>query len=172
MAAPKMVVLVLKKTKGVVGAITRQTPGVPAAVSDVVGRALVLRPRNVHATILIPPEELDTKEVDHDDAVFYDPRAHVLDGSAVTAPAQKVSGISYASGSITVTLNTGSVADKKTVLVAIENGSKPAVLLTAKTTLNVSTIDVPIPVPVDPGAHQVFASAEGFGGRFNTVTIA
>jgi hypothetical protein len=175
MTAKKMLVVVLSRTGAVLGAATRSTPGVPA-VGDLVGDGLVARRRNSEASVVIPPEDLEVKEVDYSDDVLHDPRAHVVDASgSVAAPAYRIASITSTNTGVTVTVDTGSpavVAPDKTVLVVIDGGPNQGPLkFSGKTALNVAATLVPVS-GVPPGIHMVLASVDGYASRLRAHTFS
>jgi hypothetical protein len=168
MTAKKMLVVTLAKTGAVLAAVTRSAPGA-ALARELLPDGLLLRQRDVldaEGGLLLPPEDLDVKEVDFSAAVFRNPRGHVLDASgAVTAPQHIVKTMTPSATKVTVTVGSGSVqmpADKPVVVVIDGGPNGPALRFFGKTAFNVAATEVPVS-GVPTGTRAIIASVDGFG---------
>lgn len=160
MSARKMLVVVLDKTKSVLGAATRRTAGVPV-VADLVGTGLLVRMKDEDATVLVPADELIVKEVDYIEAVVTQPFGHVLDASGtVVTPSLKVTSLNYTASKVMVTVSPAPPADK-TVLVVIDGGANhPPLKFVGKTAAGVNPTELPAP-GVPAGEHLILATVDG-----------
>jgi hypothetical protein len=161
MSAKKMLVLVMTKTKAVLGAATRSAGGAPV-IEDFVGPGLMVRMKDDEPSLTVPAEELEVKEVDYSDGVFRDPMAHALDESGtISVPSNSVASIAGTNVDVTLTLASPAIAADKNVLVVIDAGPNLDPLkFTGKTVAGSTTVKLPV-VGVPPDVHPVFASVEG-----------
>jgi hypothetical protein len=160
MSAKKMLVVSLKKTKAVLGVATRSTAGAPA-IDELVGEGLVVRQHDGEASLVVPADDLEVKEVDYSDDVFLDPGANVVDASGSVVVPPRVTSVAATNVSVTVTVPPG-VAAGKAVLVVIDGGpNQPPLKFSAATALNATATVVPVS-GVPPGAHLVLGSVDGY----------
>jgi hypothetical protein len=162
MSAGKMLVVGLAKTKAVLAGATRTAGDIPA-IGDLVGPGLLVRTKDDEATLMVPVEELEVKEVDFAEEVFHDPAAHTVDDRGMIAAASLgVVSANLANGSINVVVAAGPVPADKNVLVVIDAGpNQEALRFSGITTLNQVSTSVPISgVPF--GRHIVLASVNGY----------
>jgi len=159
MSARKMLVVVIDKTKVVVGAAARRMAGVPA-VADLVGPGLLLRMKGEDSWVQVPADELIVKEVDYRDDVVRQPLGHVLDatGSVVT-PTLQVTQLNATSSEVTVKVFPVPQVEK-TVLVLIDGGpGQPPVKLVGKTAAGVDTTKFAVS-GLPSGEHLIIATVD------------
>lgn len=167
MTAKKMQVVVLAKTRAVLGGASRTRSGA-ATVDELAAGGLVARLKDKETSVLVPPEELEVKEVDHTDDVFRDPLAYLVDASDALATApHKITTVAATSSKVTLTLGTAAPAGDKNVLVVIDAGPNlPPLKFAGKTSLGSSTVAVNVS-GVPHGFHLVLASVDGYSSKLD-----
>lgn len=162
MSAKKMLVVMVAKTKAVLGVATRTAGGLPAA-QELVGPGLLTRSKDSEVTLAVPVEELEVKEFEYSDGVFRDPASHTVDDTGtIVAPSLRVKSIDSTNAQVTVKLDAGPVAADKAILIVIDAGPNyPPFKFEGKTALNILDTIVPI-TGVPPDTHPVFASVDGY----------
>ncbi len=169
MTAKKMLVVYVTSTKAVLGVATRRAAGAPP-VGDLVGTSLPVRVKTMESGVAVAAGDLSVKEVDYGDDVVRQPLKHGLDASdAVVLVSPTISGVSYASNEVTVTLSAVPPADKSVMIVVDAGANREPLRFSAKTTASAS---VAVPVSgVPPGSHDVFASVEGHVSFVDTASF-